>query len=63
MLFLDNGCGDIELSYNHNDIDLSLSYKTDFKDTHLRDLLLTEEGKPFESKYMYSGDGTALEFV
>jgi len=62
MLFLDNGCGDIELNYNYNNIGLSLSYKTDSRDTPLRDLFrLTEEEKPLELKYTYSGDGTVLE--
>jgi len=55
VLFLDKGCGDIVLSYNYNYIDLSLSYKTDSRNTPLRDLLLTEDEKPLKLKYTYSG--------
>ena len=50
---------------NYNDIDLSLSYKTDSRGTPLRDLFrFTEDGKPLESMYTYSGDNTVvLELV
>jgi len=55
FLFMDDGSGDIEFWYNYNDIDLPLHYRTDSKETVLRDLFsLVQEGKPLELWYKYT---------
>eukprot|EP00751_Fragilariopsis_kerguelensis_P017946 CAMPEP_0170849640 /NCGR_PEP_ID=MMETSP0734-20130129/10135_1 /TAXON_ID=186038 /ORGANISM="Fragilariopsis kerguelensis, Strain L26-C5" /LENGTH=371 /DNA_ID=CAMNT_0011219361 /DNA_START=19 /DNA_END=1134 /DNA_ORIENTATION=+ len=64
-LFMDDGTGDIEFSYNYNGVDLQLGYNADSKHTILRDLFdLTEKGNPLELKYSYGGNkNTILQLV